>query len=54
MFFLYESYIDYSHGEGTGNIVLDNVMCNGDETSLLACDHAGMGVNNCQHDEDAG
>ncbi|XP_033634052.1 scavenger receptor cysteine-rich type 1 protein M130-like isoform X1 [Asterias rubens] len=41
-------------GEGTGLIVLDNVMCNGDETSLLACEHAGIGINNCQHDEDAG
>ncbi|XP_022109511.1 scavenger receptor cysteine-rich type 1 protein M130-like isoform X2 [Acanthaster planci] len=43
-----------SHGQGTGEIVLDNVECKGDEESLLSCDHAGLGVHNCQHDEDAG
>ncbi|XP_030847771.1 deleted in malignant brain tumors 1 protein-like [Strongylocentrotus purpuratus] len=41
-------------GEGTGTIVLDDVSCSGDETSIFDCGSAGLGTNNCGHSEDAG
>ena len=37
-----------------GVIFLDNVACRGNETSLLNCSHAGIGVHNCDHTDDAG
>ncbi|NP_999762.1 scavenger receptor cysteine-rich protein type 12 precursor [Strongylocentrotus purpuratus] len=41
-------------GQGSGEIVLDDVECTGDEVSLIECQHAGLGTNNCGHSEDAG
>ncbi|NWR95842.1 DMBT1 protein, partial [Furnarius figulus] len=41
-------------GQGSGNIVLDNVRCNGNEMSLLRCNHSGWRIHNCAHYEDAG
>ncbi|XP_053243392.1 deleted in malignant brain tumors 1 protein-like [Podarcis raffonei] len=41
-------------GQGTGDIVLDNVDCDGNETSLGECYHQGLYNNNCNHSEDAG
>ena len=41
-------------GQGTGNIVLDNLGCVGTETRLIDCPHNGVGVHNCAHSEDAG
>ena len=41
------------YGEATGPILLDDVVCTGVEDSLLQCNHAGAGVHNCGHHEDA-
>ena len=32
-------------------ILLDNMLCRGNETSLLDCRHNGVGVHNCQYSE---
>lgn len=41
-------------GQGSGPIHLDDLGCFGDEASLVACVHRGLGENNCNHAEDAG
>ena len=41
-------------GEGSGPIFYDNVACNGTETHLANCSHPGIGIDNCDHSEDAG
>ena len=42
-------------GEGSGSILLDNLVCEGDESSLLDCaSDVAIGESNCQHSEDAG
>ncbi|XP_049646406.1 deleted in malignant brain tumors 1 protein-like [Suncus etruscus] len=41
-------------GDGVGPILLDNVQCVGDETSLGRCHHLGVSIHNCGHHEDAG
>lgn len=42
------------YGAGTGQMWLDDVTCQGNETSLFSCQENPWGVNNCGHDEDVG
>ncbi|XP_071482925.1 scavenger receptor cysteine-rich domain-containing protein DMBT1-like [Diadema antillarum] len=39
---------------GSGLILLDNLVCDGTESSLLSCSHGGLNIHNCVHSEDAG
>ncbi|WAQ96361.1 HIPL1-like protein [Mya arenaria] len=39
---------------GNGSILLDDVDCGGFEDSIFQCPHPGIGIQNCQHSEDAG
>ena len=39
-------------GGGQGPIWLDDLDCNGTESSILNCSHKAFGVNNCGHNED--
>ena len=41
-------------GIGSGQILIDNVVCQGDESSLLECNRNSIGIHNCEHSEDAG
>ena len=50
----FEAVSSAGFGEGTGTIVLDDVNCSGNESSILECSNRGLGVHNCGHAEDAG
>ncbi|PVD22128.1 hypothetical protein C0Q70_17932 [Pomacea canaliculata] len=41
-------------GAGQGRILLDNVRCSGNESTVLACSHNPIGQHNCDHSEDVG
>jgi hypothetical protein len=41
-------------GQGTGPIFLDNVNCDGEESSLFLCGNTGWREHDCGHHEDAG
>ncbi|XP_076153591.1 scavenger receptor cysteine-rich domain-containing protein DMBT1-like [Alosa pseudoharengus] len=41
-------------GEGSGTMWMDEVSCEGSESTLKNCGHQGWGSSNCGHDEDAG
>ena len=44
-----------SFGQGSGSILLDSMMCSGNETTLASCGHLGVNVTrSCSHGEDAG
>ncbi|CAB1347269.1 unnamed protein product [Coregonus sp. 'balchen'] len=44
----------FTASAGMGKIWLDDLRCKGTETSVFDCPHNGLGVSNCQHNEDAG
>ena len=41
-------------GRGDGRIVLDDVRCEGNESTLLGCRSEETGIHNCDPSEDAG
>lgn len=43
-----------SFGSGIGPIWMDDVKCIGNESSLLLCNRADLGVKDCAHLEDSG
>ena len=40
--------------DGTGQIILDNLRCTGNELRLVDCRHGGLGIHDCDHSEDSG
>ena len=48
-----DAYGSAHYGQGTGPILLDDVNCKRDESSLLSCRHSGVGNHNCHHSQDA-
>ncbi|XP_071793437.1 lysyl oxidase homolog 2A-like isoform X2 [Asterias amurensis] len=41
-------------GAGSGKVLLDDVRCTGNETTLFQCKRAKMGKSDCHHSEDIG
>ena len=43
----------YSFGQGNNSVLLDDVMCSGNEASVLNCISNGLYQHDCNHSEDA-
>ena len=43
-----------SYGSGSGEVLFQNIGCEGHESNILLCQHSGIGRNNCSHDLDVG
>jgi len=48
------AYSRAEFGQGTGDIILDNLQCRGNESNIFDCPHNGETNHNCAHSEDAG
>ena len=48
-----EAFGQAHFGPGTGPIFLDDVVCQGSESSLMDCAHGDWGEHDCSHWEDA-
>ena len=46
--------IFFGSGENSQQIHLDELLCSGQEETLLECSHDPVGVNDCDHAEDVG
>ena len=44
----------FGYGASSQSIWLDEVGCNGSESQLVDCSHAGIGNETCVHSEDVG
>jgi hypothetical protein len=42
------------YGEGEGRVLLDDLLCQGDEENLLDCSRYSGGTHSCDHSQDAG
>ena len=42
------------YGQGSGPILLDDVNCRGNESSIASCPSSGWRNHNCEHSQDAG
>ena len=49
-----EAYVEAYFGEGQGEIYIENVQCNGSESTLEDCPASEVSVHDCTHSEDAG
>ena len=49
-----DPYRNARYGLGTGPILLDDVSCDGSESSLFSCSHGGVGNHHCYRSKDAG
>ena len=42
------------YGNGTVSLLLDDIVCIGNESNLLQCQHSELGMHNCESSETAG
>ena len=49
-----QAVVSAAFGQGSGPILLDDVMCLGNENNLLDCGRPPVEQHNCLHSEDAG
>ena len=44
----------FGPGSDMASIILDDLVCTGEESNIAYCGHNGYGKHNCDHSEDAG